>query len=130
MHPAFREEILWDNRTSLERKLRAASRRRVRESDSPNTTEPVTLRLGGVDDEEALGRLAALNDLPAPKGPHVVAEIMGSVVAAMPVGRGLGFGDPFRPTAHLISLLQIWKKQFARRRRVSDSSVFRFAHRG
>jgi hypothetical protein len=129
MHPAFREEILRDNRTNLERKLRAASLRHVREPVAASPTEPVTLRLGGAQDDGALGRLAALNDLPTPVGPHLMAEIDGTVIAAMPLGSGPALGDPFRQTGSLISLLETWKKQLAGQRRRSRSQALRIVLR-
>ena len=85
-HPAFRETTLRDNRLSLDRKLRRAYLHRGPEQASPATAEPITLRLARTQDDEALHRLARLEGLPAPAGPHVVAEVEGTIVAAMSLG--------------------------------------------
>ena len=41
------------------------------------------------------------------------AEIDGKVVAALPLRGGKVMADPFRPTAHLIPLLELRAKQLA-----------------
>ena len=97
------------------RNARAADLRGRRDARPP--AEPVTLRLGRPQDDDALGRLAQLNKRPAPRGPHVVAKIEGTVVAAIPLGPGEALGDPFRPTAALISLLEVRARQLTDRRR-------------
>ena len=79
--------------------------------------KPVTIRLGRTPDDDALRRLAQLNERPTPTGPHVIAEIEGTVVAAMPLGPGEALGDPFRPTAALITLLEVRAAQLTDRRR-------------
>jgi hypothetical protein len=81
-------------------------------------TGPVTIRLGHTPDEDALRRLAQLNERPTPTGPHVVAEVEGTIVAAMPLGPGEALGDPFRPTAALLTLLEVRAAQLTRRRRL------------
>ena len=62
-------------------------------------------------DDAALDRLAELEGQPAPKGRFVVAEVSGTVVAALPLGCGNALSDPFRATAHLIPLLELRAKQ-------------------
>jgi hypothetical protein len=69
------------------------------------------LRLCSVHDDDALARLAQLEGRPEPQGRHVVAEVRGFVVAALPLGPGSVIADPFRPTAHLIPLLELRAKQ-------------------
>jgi len=122
MHPTFREVALHDHRRKLERTMRTAQL--VREAATPAVAAPaessVVLRLCRVCDEQALGRLAGFDGRPAPKGPHVVAEVDDQVVAALPLGPGEPLADPFRPTAHLLPLLELRAKQLtddrARRR--------------
>lgn len=111
MHPAFREEMLRDNERNLERNLRSAYRWRERQPVAAPPAEPVMLRLCSVHDDAALARLAELEGRPAPKGRHVLAEVGGVVVAALPLGSGSVIADPFRPTAHLIPLLELRAKQ-------------------
>ena len=113
MHPAFREAFLRDNRSTLDRKLRQAYLRRQHEPVPRFPVESVTLRLAREHDEETLERLAELNGLARVDGPHVVAEVEGTVTAAMPLGAGPALGDPFRPTAHLMSLLGLLRQQLA-----------------
>jgi hypothetical protein len=113
MHPDFRELTLRQNRLELERKLRLAQLRPARRPAPSPPAEPLTLRLSGVQDDDALDRLAALEGRPAPKGQHVVAEVAGVVVAALPLGPGSVLADPFRPTAHLLPLLELRARQLA-----------------
>ena len=113
MHPAFREAVLRDNRFSLDRKLRQAYLRRKHDPVPRFPLESVTLRLAKEYDDETLERLAELNGLARVDGPHVVAEVEGAVAAAMPLGAGPALGDPFRPNAHLLSLLGLLRQQLA-----------------
>jgi hypothetical protein len=113
MHPTIRERMLRDNQRDLERKLRDAYLLREHERAAPPPTEPVLLRLSGVQDDEALARLAELEGRRAPVGQHVVAEVGGVVVAALPLGPGSALADPFRRTAHLMPLLELRAKQLA-----------------
>jgi hypothetical protein len=80
--------------------------------------KPVTIRLGRTPDDDALRRLAQLDERPAPTGPHVIAEIEGAIVAAVPLGPGEALGDPFRPTAALMTLLEVRAAQLSGRRRL------------
>ena len=105
--------MLRDNQRDLERKLRHAYLLREHEPAAPPSAEPVLLRLSSVRDDEALTRLAALEGRPAPKGQHVVAEVGGVVVAALPLGAGPAIADPFRRTAQLMPLLELRAKQLA-----------------
>ena len=120
MHPTMHEMMLRANRRNLDRTTRRALLRL--EPMSPAATgETVVLRLSSVWDDDSLARLAELEGRTTPAGPHVVAEVGGAVVAALPLGRGPTLGDPFRPTAELVPLLQLRAKQlmhdrFARRR--------------
>jgi hypothetical protein len=116
MHPAFREMMLRDNQRNLDRQLRNAYLRRERQPAADPPAEPVILRLCRVQDDEALDRLAQLENLPAPRGSHVVAEVGGEVVAALPLGPGSALADPFRPTAHLMPLLELRARQLAQDR--------------
>ncbi len=113
MHPAFREAMLRDNQRDLERKLRYAYLREEQQPAAAPPAEPVMLRLSRVQDDDVLARLAELEGRPASKGQHVVAEVGGEVVAALPLGPGSALADPFRPTAHLMPLLELRAKQLA-----------------
>jgi hypothetical protein len=57
-------------------------------------------------DARALEVLAQLDATRVPAGPTLVAEVGGELVAAYGVDRGERIGDPFRPTADVLDLLQ------------------------
>ena len=57
-------------------------------------------------DAAALERLAKLDTALVPAGEKLVAEVGGELVAAYGVERGERIGDPFRPTADVVSLLR------------------------
>jgi hypothetical protein len=113
MHPAFREAMLRHDRRELEARVARASAWDAHRAVEAPPAEPVVLRLSGVRDDDALERLAQLEGRPAPAGRHVVAEIEGTVVAALPLGPGPLLADPFRPTAHLVRLLERRARQLA-----------------
>jgi hypothetical protein len=106
MHPDFRSMALHDHRRALDERLRAAFLSRAPEPAEP-APETVVLRLCTVRDDAALERLAQLEGRPAPRGRFVVAEVDGAVAAARPLLGGAPLADPFRPTAHLLPLLEL-----------------------
>lgn len=128
MHPAFSEFVLREKRRDLEQRVKDAHLRRKPDAHEP-PAEPVTLRLSSVHDDDVLARLATLEGHAAPAGQHVVAEVGGAVVAALPLLPGPMLADPFRPTAHLAPLLELRAKQLAdgrpRRRTVEVWSAVR-----
>jgi len=67
---------------------------------------PVTIRPATPRDESSIRRLAALDSAPAPSGRLIVAEVEGSVVAAMSATRAIA--DPFRPTQDLVAALRAY----------------------
>lgn len=74
----------------------------------------VTMRLAGPADQLALWRLAAMDSQPAPAGDVLIAEVGGSIRAAVPVAGGPAIADPFEPTANLVALLRERAAQVAR----------------
>jgi hypothetical protein len=56
-------------------------------------------------DSPVVARLAALDSQRAAQGDHLVAEVGGDAVAAMPLGGGRAVSDPFRATAAAVALL-------------------------
>ena len=127
MHPTMHEMMLRANRPNLDRTMRTALLR-LEPSSPAATAETVVLRLSTVWDEDSLARLAELEGRTTPAGPHVVAEVGGAVVAALPLGRGPRLGDPFRPTAHLAPLLQLRAKQLravTKRTRQEGESMYK-----
>ncbi len=113
MHPEFMQVVLNDRERNLERSVQRAFLRRAGGGQAPVVTEAVVLRLCCVHDDAALERLAALEGRPGPSGRFVVAEVDGAVVAALPLGCGAALADPFRPTAHLLPLLELRAKQLS-----------------
>jgi hypothetical protein len=114
LHPEFRRVLIAEHEHHLaDEALRARSLRGDRERHS-RPVDPVLLRLCRLDDDPALELLAALEGRPAPAGRYVVAEVSGSIVAALPLAGGKPLADPFRPTAHLLPLLRLRADQLTR----------------
>ena len=67
----------------------------------------IVIRRAGASDAQALWRLAALDDAPAPHAATevLVAEVGGRMVAA--VGPDRAIADPFRRTAEIVELLRL-----------------------
>lgn len=68
---------------------------------------PVVLRRATREDSAEIARLAALDGARRPEGAVLVAEIEGHIAVALPLDGGRAIADPFRPTAHLVELLQL-----------------------
>lgn len=72
------------------------------------TTAPhISIRLASDSDEASLIRLAALDSAPAPRGPVLVADLGGEIVAAHYAHPSRTIADPFRPTADVGALLEL-----------------------
>jgi hypothetical protein len=112
MHPAFLQIVIDDRIEQLGRS-RAGSRRR-RTAPLATLDEPIALRLCRVDDQEALERLAQLEGRRLPAGSFVVADLAGTIVAALPLDGGAILADPFRPTARILALLELRAQQLRR----------------
>jgi hypothetical protein len=117
MHPDFLQMTLDNRQDDLDRQVQRAFLRRSGSEAPPTPTEDVVLRLCSVRDDCDLERLAALEGRPAPSGWHVVAEVGGTIVAALPLGSGAALADPFRATAHLLPLLEMRARQLSAARR-------------
>jgi hypothetical protein len=72
-------------------------------STLPN--DGVVLRPARPDDDADLTRLAALDSSHPLKGPALVAEVRGALVAALCLSTGRAVADPFLPSASLVDLL-------------------------
>ena len=118
MHPLFHETFVNDRVRELER---ATARAHVERSYQPAIAdEPVGLRLCRASDDDALGRLAVLEGRPLPAGPFVVAEVDGSLIAALPLDGGAPLADPFRSTIQLIPLLRLRAEQLSSAERTHE----------
>jgi hypothetical protein len=111
MHPFFAESMIRAHERELDRYGRTAHTLRGARRKAAGQEPSVTIRLARPQDEEALVRLAQLEGRSQPEGTYVLAEIDGSVVAALPLAGGAPLGDPFRRTAHLVPLLELRAKQ-------------------
>ena len=113
MHPFISETIVRTRERELDRATRDVHRRQAIPKVPRSTKESVLLRMTTIGDAEAIERLAALECTPEPDCRCVVAEVDGTVVAALPLRGGKVMADPFRPTAHLVPLLELRAKQLA-----------------
>ena len=123
MHPEFLQMTIDENEREI---LRRARNARLRRELSEGLPEPVLLRLCTITDDPTLDRLAELEGQPQPQGRHVVAEVDGAVVAALPLAGGPALADPFRSTAQLLPLLELRRRQLAPTR---TSAIARLAGR-
>jgi hypothetical protein len=89
---------------------------------SPSAEPAVTLRLATTGDAAALRRLAELDTRPLPPGPHLVAELWGSIEAAICLRSGEIVANPFIRTAELCELLWLRTASLAKGREGSDPS--------
>jgi hypothetical protein len=113
MHPEFLQMTLHDHQRELDQRVRAAYLEKSFPDPQEENQEAVALRLCRVADDDALERLALLEGRPAPAGRYVVAEVDGDVVAAISLVSGAALADPFKPTAHLMPLLELRAAQLA-----------------
>jgi hypothetical protein len=67
----------------------------------------VVMRAARGSDGRALARLAALDSKAAPRGEVLVAEVDGTILAAIDLDNGTIYANPFRPTAQLVELLEL-----------------------
>jgi hypothetical protein len=71
----------------------------------------VTVRRSRSADESGRARLAALDSARPLRGPALVAEVDSRLLAALPLGAGRPIADPFEPTAEIVALLELRRKQ-------------------
>jgi hypothetical protein len=112
MHPEIERQLAAERVRELRRagavaRLKAATPARA-------AIEPdVLIREGRPSDHLAIQALAVLDAAEQPLGRVLVAEVEGSIVAALPLGGGSPFSDPFRHTSDLVALLEARAKQIA-----------------
>jgi len=97
------ESAMSEHQREIEHNLRV---REARRRPTLADRDPVVIRLDRVQDEEGLSRLAVLNGEPMPLGDHVVAEVRGTIVAALPLDGGRPLCD-WIAAAHLVPLLEL-----------------------
>src|SRR3954453_9333617 len=74
--------------------------------------EDVTIRRAGPADAAALARLAALDEARPLAGEVLVAEVDGTLWAAVELAGGRAIADPFRPTLAVRELLALRRGGF------------------
>ena len=78
------------------------------------STASLTIRHAIAADEAGLTRLAALDSSRLPSGELLVAELDGTLVAALSVDTGAAIADPFEHTAAIVESLRVQARQRAR----------------
>jgi hypothetical protein len=81
--------------------------------ETTGTTSDIAIRLATEADNSHLIQLAALDSAAAPRGPVLVADLDGEIVAAHSLTRHRSIADPFRPTAYARELLELRARQAA-----------------
>lgn len=112
MHPHIESQLALQRVEELRGSgavVRRAAARPLAASDEAG----VVLRATGREDEPALATLAELDGKVAPSGPSLVAEVDGSIRAALPLDGGPAVADPFRRTGDLVALLEARARQLA-----------------
>lgn len=110
MHPDITYQIALDRVQTLQRQAANFRRSRAASAYKPRPVRSaIQLRLSECRDE--LERLAALTDRTAREGDWLVAELDGQAVAAVSLEDGSTLYDPFKPTAQVVSLLELRRKQ-------------------
>jgi hypothetical protein len=113
MHPEFSQTTIQDQNRHLDQQARRAFVGATLTGTTPESDDAVELRLCRVDDDAPLERLAMLEGRPSPAGRYIIAEVNGSVVAAMSLVSGVVLADPFESTGNLIPLLRMRAEQLA-----------------
>jgi hypothetical protein len=74
-------------------------------------TEPITIRRATDTDRPRVLELAELDGRPAPAGDTLLAEVGGTLWAAVGIDDGAAVADPFRPAGDVEWLLQLRAEQ-------------------
>jgi hypothetical protein len=83
------------------------------EGDGTPTVEPETITIRPVceDDAEAVERLAELDERPVPQGSLLLAEVEGTIEAAIGLEGRDTIANPFSASAGVVSLLHVRAEQ-------------------
>ncbi|MDQ4049315.1 MAG: hypothetical protein M3131_08060 [Actinomycetota bacterium] len=71
----------------------------------------ITIRTARGEDAPAIARLAALDEAPVPHGTALLGFVDGELAAARSLERSETVADPFRRTAELVDLLDLWAQR-------------------
>jgi hypothetical protein len=107
MHPTLNTYLA--NALAQDRLREAEKFRRSRFgwTEEPDPYGEVTVRFARPADTDALLRLAERDGRRMPSSPALVAEVGGELLAARSLDGAKAIADPFRPTAHLVELLEL-----------------------
>jgi hypothetical protein len=109
MNPFLTKEMAQQHIQDLRREARAG---RVPDGYRElGDDDDLTVRAATQRDGEAVRLLAALEGVTMPSGPVLVAEVHDDVVAALPLDGGRALADPFRPTQHIVAMLELRAQQ-------------------
>lgn len=77
--------------------------------------KPIVIRTSDDRDARRLALLAGLDSRKLPAGSFLLAEVDGELVAAVPLDTNeRAIADPFRPTAHVVKLLELQARELRR----------------
>jgi hypothetical protein len=125
MHPEIERELSMQRIDDLRR---AGSQRPMPAKPVADpSARDVVIRAATRSDAAALASLASLDGALPPIGDTLVAEVDGALVAALPLGGGRPFADPFRRTLDLVALLETRAQQLERARRGRHERRHHFA---
>ncbi len=74
----------------------------------------ITIRTSTDTDLAGLARLAALDSADVPHGRTLIAEVDGTMRAALPLDGDRAIADPFAESAHVIELLEAYARALPR----------------
>ena len=102
LHSRFASERLKDDHTGIEP-----------DPDGTATLEPesITIRPLREDDAAAVQRPAELEERPVPPGALLLAEVEGTIEAAVAIESGEAIANPFASSAEVVSLLRVRAEQ-------------------
>jgi hypothetical protein len=78
---------------------------------APTPLTQIVIRYSKRYDERALSRLAGRDSQAVPEGDVLVAEADGEIRAALSLDGKGAIADPFQPTAELVRLLELRRRQ-------------------
>ena len=102
LHSRFASERLKDDHAGLEP-----------DPDGTATLEPETITIRPLREEDvaAVELLAELDSSPVPPGPLLLAEVEGTIEAAIGLNGGRPIANPFASSAEAVSLLYVRAEQ-------------------
>jgi len=83
----------------------------TRSTKFPLDGKDLILRPSHSGDEAAIARLVELEEAPGLVGDPLVAELDGTIVAALSVHDDRAVADIFRPTAAIVRMLRLWRAE-------------------